>query len=110
MTVEAVRDLVGGGEPESSTVGIALAVASLLVMPLLAVAKRRTGERLGSKTVVADSVETKLCAYLSLILLAGLVLNAAVGWGWADPVAALAIAALAAREGKEAWAGETDCC
>lgn len=87
-----------------------LAVASLVVMPLLEVAERRTGERLGSKTVVAASVETKLCAYLSLILLGGLVLNATVGWGWADPIAALAIAVLAAREGKEAWDGDADCC
>lgn len=110
VAVEAGRDLLGADEPESSTVGIALAVASLVVMPLLAIAKRRTGEQLGSRTVVADSVETKLCAYLSLILLGGLVLNATVDWGWADPVAALAIAALAAREGKEAWEGEDESC
>lgn len=106
LTVEATRDLLGGADPETSFVGIALAVASLIVMPLLAVAKRRTGEQLGSATVVADSVETKLCAYLSVTLLAGLVLNAAFGWDWADPVAALAIAVLAAREGREAWKGE----
>ena len=110
VTVEAARELVAGSDPDTSTVGIALAVASLVVMPLLALAKRRTGVALGSQTVVADARETTLCAYLSAILLGGLVLNATLGWGWADPVAALAIAGLAAREGTEAWRGETDCC
>lgn len=110
--VQAIIDLAGNSEPESSPVGIGLAIASLVVMPLLARAKRRTGNAMGSVTVVADSNQTKLCAYLSAILLAGLVLNATVGWWWADPVAALAIAALAVNEGREAWRGETcdDCC
>jgi len=110
--LQAVIDLLSRSEPKSSTVGIGLAIASLIVMPLLARAKRRNGTAMGSATVVADSNQTKLCAYLSAILLAGLILNATAGWWWADPVAALGIAALAVREGREAWRGETcdDCC
>ena len=107
VAVQAIIDLVGKSRPESSPVGIGLAIASLVVMPLLARAKRRTGNAMGSVTVVADSNQTKLCAYLSAILLGGLVLNATVGWWWADPLAALAIAALAVNEGREAWRGET---
>jgi divalent metal cation (Fe/Co/Zn/Cd) transporter len=103
VVVEATRDLVLGAEAGESRVGIALASASLIAMPLLGVAKRRTGQRLGSPTLIADSAETLLCAYLSAILLAGLVLNATVGWWWADPLAALGIACLAIREGREAW-------
>jgi divalent metal cation (Fe/Co/Zn/Cd) transporter len=112
VAVQAIIDLVGTSRPESSPVGIGLAIASLVVMPLLARAKRRTGNAMGSVTVIADSSQTKLCAYLSAILLGGLVLNATVGWWWADPIAALAIAALAVNEGREAWRGETcdDCC
>ena len=81
-------------------------------MPALAAAKRGTGAKMRSATVIADSNQTKLCAYLSAILLAGLILNAAAGWWWADPVAAIGIAVLAAREGLEAWRGELcdDCC
>ena len=110
--VQAIIDLVRRSEPNSSTVGIGLAIASLIVMPLLARAKRRNGDAMGSATVVADSNQTKLCAYLSGILLAGLVLNATAGWWWADPIAALGIAALAVNEGLEAWRGEIcdDCC
>lgn len=109
ITIAAVRDLVVGDHPAESLVGIALAVASLVVMPALAIAKRRTGQRLGSATVVAESAETFLCAYLSAVLLAGLVLNATLGWWWADPVAGLVIAALALREGSEAWNGSACC-
>jgi divalent metal cation (Fe/Co/Zn/Cd) transporter len=75
-------------------------------MPLLAGLKRRNGRRLGSGSVVADSNQTLLCTYLSVVLLVGLLLNATVGWWWADPVAALVIAALAINEGREAWHGE----
>jgi hypothetical protein len=75
-------------------------------MPLLVWAKRRTGRELGSATVVADSTQTLLCTYLSAILLVGLILNAWLGWSWADPIAALVIAAIAAREGVQAWRGE----
>jgi len=106
---EATRDLLGGDHAATSLVGVVLAAVSLLVMPALAVAKRRTGRQLGNKVVVADSTETAFCSYLSAILLGGLVLNAAVGWWWADPLAALGIAALAIREGREAWRGETCC-
>jgi divalent metal cation (Fe/Co/Zn/Cd) transporter len=106
VVVEAARDLVLGAEAAESGVGIALASASLITMPLLGIAKRRTGQRLASPTLIADSAETLLCAYLSAILLAGLVLNATVGWWWADPIAALGIAGLAVREGHEAWEGE----
>ena len=103
VVVEAARDLVMGAEAGESVVGIGLATASLIAMPLLGLAKRRTGQRLGNPTLVADSAETLLCAYLSAILLAGLVLNATMGWWWADPLAALGIAGLAVREGREAW-------
>ena len=112
VAVQAIIDFFGRAEPESSVVGIGLAIASLIVMPILATAKRRTGRAMGSSTVVADSNQTKLCAYLSAILLGGLLLNASAGWWWADPLAALAIAVLAANEGRQAWRGETcdDCC
>jgi divalent metal cation (Fe/Co/Zn/Cd) transporter len=108
---ESVRSLLGGSEADPSPVGIGLAAVSLVVMPLLVWAKRRTGRQLGSATVVADSMQTLLCTYLSAILLAGLLLNAALGWSWADPLAALVIAAVAVREGIEAWKGEAcdDC-
>ena len=107
VAIQALLDLTGGTEPAASPVGIGLAIASLIVMPILAGAKRRTGRRLGSATVVADSNQTKLCVYLSAILLGGLIFNALIGWWWADPVAALAIAALATNEGRRAWQGET---
>lgn len=109
VVVEAVRDLLADNDPDTSPVGIGIAVASLAVMPALAAAKKRVGVRLGNRTVIADAAETRLCAYLSVVLLAGLVLDATVGWWWADPVAALGIAFLAVREGREAWEGE-DCC
>jgi divalent metal cation (Fe/Co/Zn/Cd) transporter len=105
----ALWDLTSATEPAESTIGIALAAASLIVMPILAMAKRRLGHRMGSRTVVADSSQTLLCSYLSAILLAGLVANATLGWWWADPIAALLIAGLALREGREAWRGETCC-
>jgi divalent metal cation (Fe/Co/Zn/Cd) transporter len=104
--VDAVRSLLGQGEAEPSPVGIGIAAVSLVVMPLLVWAKRRTGRELGSATVVADSTQTLLCTYLSAILLVGLVLNAWLGWAWADPLAALVIAAVAIREGVQAWRGE----
>jgi divalent metal cation (Fe/Co/Zn/Cd) transporter len=108
VSVEAIRDLVVGSEAAESDVGIALAAVSLMVMPVLGVMKRRVGRALDSRTLIADSTETLLCSYLSAILLAGLVLNATVGWWWADPLAAIGIAALAVREGIEAWSGERD--
>jgi divalent metal cation (Fe/Co/Zn/Cd) transporter len=109
VSFESVRALLGDHEPEPSLVGIGLAVASLLVMPFLSVAQRRTGRALGSNAVVADSTQTLLCTYLSAVLLVGLVLNATLGWSWADPIAGLVIAAVAVREGLVAWRGESCC-
>lgn len=109
VTVESVRALMVGHAPDPSPVGIGLAVASLAVMPLLSWAQRRTGRALGSNAVVADSTQTLLCTYLSAVLLLGLVLNATLGWHWADPIAGLVIAAVAAKEGRDAWRGE-GCC
>jgi divalent metal cation (Fe/Co/Zn/Cd) transporter len=106
VVVETARDLAVGAEAEESTVGIVLAAVSLLVMPALAIAKRRTAKRMSSATLLADSTETLLCSYLSAILLVGLVLNASVSWWWADSLAALGIAFLAAREGVEIWRDE----
>ena len=109
VTVESVRTLITGADPASSPVGIGLAIASLIIMPFLSWAQRRTGKALGSNAVVADSTQTLLCTYLSAVLLLGLVLNATLGWGWADPIAGLVIAAVAVREGLEAWRGK-GCC
>ena len=109
VSIEAFRALLTSSEPEASPVGIGLAVLSLLIMPWLSWAQRRTGRALSSSTVVADSAQTLLCTYLSAVLLAGLVLNAAFGWSWADPIASLVIAAVALREGLEAWRGD-NCC
>jgi divalent metal cation (Fe/Co/Zn/Cd) transporter len=109
VTFESVRALATGDEPDASTVGIVLACASLVVMPFLSWAQRRTGRALGSNAVVADSTQTLLCTYMSAVLLAGLVLNATLGWSWADPVAGLVIAAVAVKEGRQAWRGE-GCC
>jgi divalent metal cation (Fe/Co/Zn/Cd) transporter len=106
VVVEAGRHLLVGSEAGESPVGIVLAAVSLLVMPALAVTKRRTGRALGSPTLLADATETLLCSYLSAILLVGLLLNASVGWWWADPLAAIGIAYLAVREGLEAWRGD----
>ena len=109
--VEAVRDLVGGHHPDSSWVGIGLAVVTLATMPPLAAAKRRVGERLGSSATTSESRQTTLCAYLSAGLLVGLLANALLGWWWADPVVALGLGAVALREAREAWRGDTcDCC
>ncbi|WP_138732567.1 cation transporter [Modestobacter excelsi] len=107
--VESARALFSQGDPDSSPVGIGLAVASLVVMPLLSWAQRRTGRALGSNAVVADSTQTLLCTCLSAVLLVGLLLNATLGWSLADPVAGLVIAVVAVREGVQAWRGE-GCC
>jgi divalent metal cation (Fe/Co/Zn/Cd) transporter len=109
VTLESLRALTTGHEADSSRIGIGLAVASLVVMPFLSWAQRRTGKALGSNAVVADSTQTLLCTYLSAVLLVGLVLNATLGWSWADPLAGLVIAAVAVKEGREAWRGE-GCC
>ena len=111
--VESLRDLLVGARPETSAVGIAIAVLSLLVMPLLARAKRALAPALGSAAAVADARQTNLCALLSAVLLAGLAANAVLGWWWADPAAGLGIAALAAAEGYRTWHAESladTCC
>lgn len=110
VTVESVRSLAGTSHPAASPAGIAVASLSLLIMPVLSLAQRRTGRALGSGSVVADSAQTLLCTYLSAVLLAGLLLDALLGWGWADPAAGLIIAAVAAREGVAAWRGENCGC
>jgi divalent metal cation (Fe/Co/Zn/Cd) transporter len=109
VSADAVLSLLGCGEARPSLVGIVLAAASLVVMPVLSLTQRRTGRELGSVSAVADSKQTLLCTYLSAALLAGLMLNALVGWSWADPVAALVIAAVAVREGRDAWRGDPCC-
>lgn len=108
IAVESVRDLVTASEPETSGVGIVITGLSLLVMPGLALAKRRVGQAMDNAVVLADAQETLLCTWLSAIVLAGLALNAAFGWWWADPVAALGVAYLAIGEGREAWTGDDD--
>lgn len=110
VTFESARTLVTGHDPDPSAVGIVLAAVSLVIMPFLSWAQRRTGRALGSNAVVADSTQTLLCTYLSAVLLVGLVLNATLGWSWADPIAGLIIAAVAVREGVEAWKGEGCAC
>jgi divalent metal cation (Fe/Co/Zn/Cd) transporter len=107
--VDAVLSLLGLGAARPSLIGIALAATSLVVMPVLSLAQRRAGRELGSLSAVADSKQTLLCTYLSAVLLAGLVLNSLWGWSWADPVAALGIAAIAVREGVNAWRGDPCC-
>jgi divalent metal cation (Fe/Co/Zn/Cd) transporter len=109
IAADAVLSLLGVHEARPSPIGIALAAASLVVMPVLSLAQRRAGRELGSLSAVADSKQTLLCTYLSAILLAGLVLNSLWGWSWADPVAALGIAGIAVREGHNAWRGDTCC-
>ncbi|MBC7678604.1 MAG: cation transporter [Pseudorhodobacter sp.] len=106
---DSVRALLSDADPEASPVGIALAATSLIVMPWLSWGQRRTGRALGSNAVVADGTQTLLCTYLSAVLLVGLVLNATLGWGWADPLAGLIIAAVALKEGRDAWRGD-GCC
>lgn len=107
--VEAVRALASGEQPATSSVGIVIAALSLVIMPVLSLAQRATGRELGSRSVQADGMQTLLCTYLSAVLLIGLVINAATGWWWADPIAALVIAAVALREGVQTWRGD-GCC
>ncbi|MFC9624896.1 cation transporter [Streptomyces sp. NPDC056930] len=109
VTIDAIWALTGTSEAEHSTPGIALAALSLAIMPFLSAAQRRAGRELGSATAVADSKQTLLCTYLSAVLLVGLVVNSFLGWSWADPIAALVIAAVAVKEGREAWRGDACC-
>jgi divalent metal cation (Fe/Co/Zn/Cd) transporter len=106
---EAIRTLIAGDHPGASWVGIGLAAFTAPTMPLLALAKRRVGNRLGSAATVQEGVQNMVCAYLSVALLVGLLANALFSWWWADPAAALFIAAVAAREGRESWRGK-GCC
>ena len=106
VVVVGTRDLITGERPETSVVGIVLTGVSLIVMPWLAFAKRRAGELMGSRLVVADAAETMLCAWLSLSTFAGLLAFAWFGWSWLDPVAGFVIAGFAIVEGREAWEGE----
>jgi cation diffusion facilitator family transporter len=111
IVIDAGRRLLGfGAEAQESLVGIVLTSASLLVMPFLGWAKLRTAKRLGSGALRADAFETITCAWLSLTTLAGLVLNATLGWWWADPLAALVLVPLIVREGLEGWKGESCGC
>jgi len=106
VTVSSVIALIGRVDVEHSPLGIALTAVSVVVMPFLSLAERRTGRELGSATAVADSKQTLVCTYLSAAVLLGLVLNSTLGWWWADAVAGLVIAAFAVREGIEAWRGD----
>ena len=109
VAIESIRALLAGHVADPSTIGIVLAAVSLVVMPFLSYAQRRTGRELGSATAVADSRQTLLCTYLSAVLLVGLIANAAFGSWWADPIAGLVIAAVALREGRDAWRGDACC-
>jgi len=111
IAFDSIRAL-GGDHPQPSWVGIGLALVTAPTMPLLARAKRRVGRRLGSRATQSEAGQNMLCAYLSVALLIGLGANALFGWWWADPLAGLVIAAVAAREGRESWRGEgcTDGC
>jgi divalent metal cation (Fe/Co/Zn/Cd) transporter len=109
VAYEGVSDLLVRKTPEHSIPGIVLACISLLVMPLLSHAKKKVGSQLGSAAMVADAKQTDFCVYLSAILLVGLVLNAAFGWWWADPLAGLAMTPIIAKEGFKGVKGETCC-
>ena len=106
VTVESLRTLAGADHPGTSWVGIGLAMVTAPTMPLLARAKRRVGRQLGSHATQSEAAQNMICAYLSIALLVGLGANALLGWWWADPLAALVIAAVAANEGVESWRGE----
>jgi divalent metal cation (Fe/Co/Zn/Cd) transporter len=111
IAVESVRDLIAGDHPDASWVGIGLAAVTAPTMPLLARAKQRIGHELGSSATVSEGTQNMLCAYLSVALLIGLGANAVFGLWWADPLAALVIAGVAAREGRQSWRGDAcGCC
>lgn len=109
VTYDSVKSLVRREAPQESIVGIVLAAVSLIVMPLLVRAKRKVARGINSGALMADSKQTELCTYLSAILLGGLLLNALLGWWWADPVAALVMVPIIVKEGIEALRGETCC-
>ncbi|APX33468.1 cobalt transporter [Brachybacterium sp. P6-10-X1] len=106
VSVDALRSLLGAGEADHSSAGIALAAVSVVIMPAFSWFERRTGLELGSASAVSDSKQTLICSYLSAAVLLGLLANSLLGWAWADAVAALVIAVFAIREGLEAWRGD----
>lgn len=103
IVADSAYTLIAAREPETSVPGLAVTAAALVVMPLLSFLKQRTGSRLGSQMLLADAAESLFCAYLSAAVLVGLLLNASLGWWWADPVAALAVVPLVIKEGLEAF-------
>jgi divalent metal cation (Fe/Co/Zn/Cd) transporter len=109
VTADALRALTGTDDAGHSVPGIILATLSLVVMPVLSARQRQAGRELGSASAVADSKQTLLCTYLSAVLLAGLLANLLLGWSWADPITALAVAGVAVKEGRAAWRGEACC-
>jgi divalent metal cation (Fe/Co/Zn/Cd) transporter len=109
LAIEAIRDLVSGHATETSWLGIAVTTASLLVMPVLGIAKRRLGRRLGSGATAGEGVQNLMCAGQAGAVLLGLAATAVFGWAWLDPAVALLLAAWAVREGRESWRGD-DCC
>jgi divalent metal cation (Fe/Co/Zn/Cd) transporter len=109
VAVESVRTLAAGDEPAVSWVGIGLAAVTAIAMPALAIAKQRVGARLGSSATASEGRQNMVCAYLSVALLVGLGGNALLGAWWLDPVAAVVVAAVAAKEGRDAWRGESCC-
>jgi divalent metal cation (Fe/Co/Zn/Cd) transporter len=112
IAAESIRSLVNQEEPDASAVGIALTALSIVVMRWLARAKHEVGVAMGSRAVAADSSQTAACVYLSIVVLVGLLLNAVLGWWWADPLAALGVVVFLVGEGREAFAAEhaDDCC
>jgi divalent metal cation (Fe/Co/Zn/Cd) transporter len=111
ITSHALYDFAAGSKPSISWVGVGLAAFTAPTMPLLARAKRNVGHALNSSATVSEAGQNQICAYLSIALLAGLLLNALAGWWWADPASALVIAAVALHEGRESWRGDAcDCC
>ncbi|GEO93781.1 cation diffusion facilitator family transporter [Kocuria flava] len=106
VTFEGIRSLIEGEAPESSPVSVIILVLSLIIMPILAAAKKKVGTALGDNLILADAAETKICVLLSVSTLAGLIIYALTGAVWVDPVAGFVIAAFAIMEGKEAWEGE----
>lgn len=111
VAIEAIRALAGGEHPDASWLGIGLAVSSVVGMPVLGIAKRRIGERLGSVATKGEGAQNLLCAHLAGALLVGLLGNALLGLWWLDPAVALLVAAVAVREGALAWRGEgCGCC
>ena len=106
VSVDSLVTFIRAAHPDPSPVGIMVTSVSLVVMPILARAKRRAGQALGNRLLIADARESQVCVFLSASTLGGLVAFTVFGWWWADPIAALVVAGLALKEGREAWAGE----